>query len=183
MDSLDKIALENILLLSNHKRDNKYLIDRYKLTLVEEKESYDSVFQIKDLEYPIVFSFTHFLRYVEKGCHTRISRINLLKYAESAITNLYDILKDNPDDGIEEILEDVDLYYSEVYVSQKQCSVCNMIKDTYNYYLDEFTDALRESNRYLYYKPYYAPVSDEEEDSENEEEQESPSSESGEKED
>ena len=182
MNKLDRTAIKNLELL-NDLSDN---IDEYQFFVNghvisrSDDENYEGIFNLKELEYPIYFSFQQLftsIRYSNlykiEGYKTR----NIIRLMDEVIDRIVTILEKTEDDphnqSLCEIVDEIDEKYIILNERDKTCSFWK-IYETFNDYLDTFAEALAECNRYLYISSHYSPIVLEEINNETDETNRSP---------
>ena len=177
MNKLDRIAIKNLELL-NDLSDN---IDEYQFVVNghvisrSEDENYEGIFNLKELEYPIYFSFHQLFNSIRYSNLYKIEGYkthDIIQLMDKVIDRIVTILEKTEEDphneSLCEIVDEVDEKYIILNERDKTCSFWK-IYETFNDYLDSFSEALTECNRYLYISSHYSPTVLEEINNETEE--------------
>lgn len=164
--NLNNIAISNLELLCELD-DN---IEEYNLVVDGNNiqrstdENYDGIFSLRELEYPIYFSFHQLLNSLRYSNLYRIEDYKtseIIRVLDESIDKIVDILdktQDDPHNNILcQIIDDVDDKYDILRERHDSCSFWKAY-ETLNDYLDTFCEALKECNRYLYVSSMYSPV-------------------------
>tara|TARA_B110000285_G_C14853917_1_gene481269 strand:+ start:27 stop:683 length:657 start_codon:yes stop_codon:yes gene_type:complete len=166
MSNLDKIAIKNLELLNNL-TDN---IEEYQLVInghvisQSDDENYEGIFNLQELEYPIFFSFQQVFNSIRYSNLYKIEGYktnDLINLMDSSIDRIVTILEKTEDDpyneSLCEIVDEIDEKYIILNERNLTCSFWK-IYETFNDYLDSFSEALIECNRYLYISSHYSRI-------------------------
>jgi len=166
--NLDRDAINNIKLL-NELCDN---IDEYQLVVNgniisrSEDDNYDGLFSLRELEYPIYFSFHQIMNSIRYSNLYKIEGYNtnnLIHLLDDSIDKVVEILEKTEDDPrnnvLCKIIEDIDDKYLILSERNNTCSFWK-VYETFNDYLDTFSETLLECKRYLYISSHYSPAVD-----------------------
>ena len=155
---LNRQAIKNLELISELNdtiSDYQLVIDGNKITQSDD-ENYEGIFSLKELEYPIYFSFHQLfnsLRYSNLYKIDDYRTKDILLIMDDAIEKIVDILdktEDDPDNSIlSGIIDDIDNKFLVLRERDQTCSIWKLW-ETFNDYLDTFADALSQSEKYLY---------------------------------
>jgi len=164
--NLNNIAIGNLELL-NGLDDN---VEEYNLVvdgnIIQHStdNNYDGIFSLRELEYPIYFSFHQILNSLRYSNLYRIEDyktseiIQLLDESIDNVINLLDKTQDDPQNNVLcRIIDDVDDKYDILRERHDTCSFWKAY-ETFNDYLDTFCEVLKGCNRYLYVSSIYSPV-------------------------
>ena len=164
--NLNNIAISNLELLCDLD-DN---IEEYHLVVDGNNiqrstdENYDGIFSLRELEYPIYFSFHQLLNSLRYSNLYRIEDYKtseLIQLLDESIDKVVDILEKTQDDPhnntLCQIIDDVDDKYDILRERHDTCSFWKAY-ETLNDYLDTFSEALMDCNRYLYVSSKYSPI-------------------------
>jgi hypothetical protein len=164
--NLNNIAISNLELLCDLD-DN---IEEYNLVVDGNNiqrstdENYDGIFSLRELEYPIYFSFHQLLNSLRYSNLYRIEDyktseiIQLLDESIDKVVDILDKTQDDPQNNVLcQIIDDVDDKYDILRERHDTCSFWK-VYETLNDYLDTFSEALMECNRYLYVSSKYSPI-------------------------
>jgi hypothetical protein len=182
MTSLDDIAMSNLKILSsgyNRKLGVRLIIDGNILHEVdEEDDTYDRLFTLKHLEYPVFFSFSRARWMFDRA--GRLQRRELLDLLDYSLDTIYKLIEDTDESediwiSFKRVACSLDDMYSEMDEIHLQKTFCHRaIERTAKHmerYFDEFVDMLADTRRYLYLTPDTIDLtidSDEENETENE---------------
>jgi len=164
--NLNNIAIGNLELL-NGLDDN---VEEYNLVvdgnIIQRStdNNYDGIFSLRELEYPIYFSFHQILNSLRYSNLYRVEEyktseiIQLLDESIDNVINLLDKTQDDPQNNVLcRIIDDVDDKYDILRERHDTCSFWKAY-ETFNDYLDTFCEVLKGCNRYLYVSSIYSPV-------------------------
>ena len=157
---LNQQAVQNLKLLrelSDTISEYQLVIDGNKITQSED-ENYEGIFSLKELEYPIYFSFHQLfnsLRYSNLYKIDDYRTRDILLIMDDAIEKIVDILDKTQDDPnnakLSGIIDDIDNKFLILRERDQTCSIWKLW-ETFNDYLDSFSDALIQCDKYLYRK-------------------------------
>lgn len=157
---MNTIAFDNITLLLNEEYKTKYLIsNNNKLELVDKN---NQELCLKDLEYPIYFTYNHILNEIsENGDIAYLTKKRLLRMIDLSMDSLYNYINDYNDDNsnMHLLLEDIDKRYDNIR-SKTLVNYCENII----YLFDEIVDRFREAGKYLYFHREYSVLFSDDED-------------------
>ncbi len=178
MSTMDKIAIQNLELISKLGEN----IDEYQLVIdnhlikKSEDKNYEGIFNLKELEYPIFFSFHQILNtirysnlYKIEGYRTK----ELIDLMDESIERIVSILEKTENDpynsSLCSIIDDID---DKFIVLRERALTCSFWKtfETLNDYLDTFSEALIEGGKYLYTTKRFEEFFEDDEDTDNEDE-------------
>lgn len=164
--NLNNIAISNLELLCDLD-DN---VEEYHLVVDgndiqrSTDENYDGIFSLRELEYPIYFSFHQLLNSLRYSNLYRIEEYKtseIIQLLDQSIDKIVDILEKTQDDPhnntLCQIIDDVDDKFDILRERHNTCSFWK-VYETLNDYLDTFCEALRECNRYLYISDNIYPL-------------------------
>ena len=155
---MDTTAINNLRIIKELPTDLEsfnLIIQGNKLS-VSSDDNYKNISSFQELEYPIYFSFYQLLNSVRLSNLYQIEDYktnDILKLMDSAIDNLCDILEENKEDPhyqtITELIDDID---SKFIILKDRNDTCSFWKlwETLNDYLDVFSEAFKECEKYLY---------------------------------
>lgn len=162
MTSLDDVAMNNLRILSTgYSRKTRLLIDGHILQEMEnEDETYDQMFSLKDLEYPVLFSFFRGKWMFDRA--GRIKRRELLDLMDYSLDTLYEMIRetDEPEETwitykkLACSLEDLHSEMDEIHLQKTLCH--RTVERLANYMerqFDGFVAMLADSKKYLYLTP------------------------------
>jgi hypothetical protein len=158
MTELNEIALNNLKLLNNlnhNLKECQLVIEGNKLSKSTD-ENYDKIVNLRELEYPIYYTFNQILNSIRYSNLYKIegySTKDLLYLMDNAIDSIVDMLENTEEDpnydNFTDIIDNIDEKYIILRDRYESCSIWR-ITETFNDYLDSICDGLRECNRYLY---------------------------------
>jgi len=167
---LNRQAIKNLELISELNdtiSDYQLVIDGNKITQSDD-ENYEGIFSLKELEYPIYFSFHQLfnsLRYSNLYKIDDYRTKDILLIMDDAIEKVVDILdktEDDPDNStLSGIIDDIDNKFLVLRERDQTCSIWKLW-ETFNDYLDTFADSLIECDKYLYKRSLTQTIEEEE---------------------
>ena len=156
--NLNNIAISNLELLcdlDDNMEEYNLVVDGNNIQRSTD-ENYDGIFSLRELEYPIYFSFHQLLNSLRYSNLYRIEDyktseiIQLLDESIDKVIDLLDKTQNDPRNNVLcQIIDDVDDKYDILRERNDTCSFWKAY-ETLNDYLDTFCEALKECNRYLY---------------------------------
>ena len=159
MNNMDSIALNNLKLINNlgeNPQDFNLVVNGKELSISDD-ENYDGIFSLKELEYPVFFSFNQLFNSMRFNSYHKIdgNKISfVLDLLDESIDKLCQILEkmedDDNHDELEMIIDDIDRRYLIVNDRYKTCSFIQLY-ETFNDCLDSVCESFKECNRFLYY--------------------------------
>ncbi len=123
MENLSEVAVKNLLFLSE---TDAFLANQYKLDnkefITSDKDTYDTIYSFKELEYPIYFTFHQLMNHIHSSYESTIhgyTRQELLSFMNKAIITLVDYYEnvEGVDESFELLLDDLEekIYLIEGY--------------------------------------------------------------------
>ena len=123
MENLSEVAVKNLLFLSE---TDAFLANQYKLDnkefITSDKDTYDTIYSFKELEYPIYFTFHQLMNHIHSTYQSTIhgyTRQELLSFMNQAIITLADYYEnvEGVDESFELLLDDLEekIYLIEGY--------------------------------------------------------------------
>lgn len=159
MSSMDLLAIKNLRILNSLEGDPQsfnLVVDGKHLSNSDD-ENYNGIFNLKELEYPVYFSFNQLLNSLRYSSLYKIDGYktgDLIKLINSTIENIVLIMSKMEDDPYHDkfidTIDDIDEKYVILNDRYQTCSIGKMI-DMFNDNLDSICDALKGCNRYLYF--------------------------------
>lgn len=156
--NLNNIAISNLELLcdlDDNVEEYNLVVDGNNIQRSTD-ENYDGIFSLRELEYPIYFSFHQLLNSLRYSNLYRIEDyktseiIQLLDESIDKVVDILDKTQDDPHNNILcQIIDDADDKYDILRERHDTCSFWK-VYETLNDYLDTFCKELKECNRYLY---------------------------------
>ena len=174
--TLDDIAIENLTVLSQLPNNGQIIVeDNLIQRLSSSSDDYESIFSLKELSYPVSFSFYRMFRMIEaeRDYAQRVVYLDLLN--GSLDTLHYRICHTEEADevwmSLKMIVNDLEDRYSMLYEIYKRKSLCERVQGSIEDFFDAQLDALvkifKESRTYLYLTPMTRDL-DSDEDSDEE---------------
>lgn len=159
MNNMDSIALNNLKIINNlgeNPQDFNLVVNGKELSISDD-ENYDGIFSLKELEYPVFFSFNQLFNSMRFNSYHKIdgNKISfVLDLLDESIDKLCQILEkmedDDNHDDLEMIIDDIDRRYVVVNDRYKTCSFIQLY-ETFNDCLDSMCECFKECNRFLYF--------------------------------
>ena len=162
MTSLDDVAMSNLRILSTgYSRKTRLIINGHVLQEMEnEDETYDQMFSLKELEYPVLFSFFRGKWMFDRA--GRLKRRELLDLMDYALDTMHQMIRET--DETEEVwitfkklacsLEDLHSEMDEIHL---QKTLCHRTVERFANYMEKqfgvFVEMLADSKKYLYLTP------------------------------
>lgn len=162
MSLLDETAVNNLKILNDlntNLNECQLVIDGNKITKSTD-ENYDKIINLRELEYPIYYTFNQLLNsirysnlYKIEGYKTK----DLIRLMDNAIDCIVDMLEsceqDPNHDNFTDIIDNIDEKFIILRNRYETCSIWR-ITETFNDYLDSICEGFSECNRYLYFSNY-----------------------------
>ena len=172
-NGLHEIALENLNLLVREEKNitkSVFVSDGKKLDVVKDQNGYDTMFTLKELEYPVYFTFQHFMNViVDRNDLSYRRRKELLGILDDVFDSLCDLSesretqnKDSEDTSLNSfqcVLNDI----SDRLDTVREQTLVTRCERMYLFF-DEFVEALRIVSDQLYVSPFDADDEEEEEE-------------------
>lgn len=156
--NLNNIAISNLELLcdlDDNVEEYHLVVDGNNIQRSTD-ENYDGIFSLRELEYPIYFSFHQLLNSLRYSNLYHIEDyktsdiVHLLDESIDKIVDILDRTQDDPHNNtLCQIIDDIDDKYDILRERHDTCSFWK-VYETLNDYLDTFCEALKGCNRYLY---------------------------------
>ena len=162
MNAYDDIAMSNLkILCDGFNKGHRFVVEGHVLQEAGDDESYDSLFSLKDLEYPVVFSFFRAQRMLERG--NRSERRKILFHLDYAMDTLHHLINQSQDS------EDVKISFKNIVNDLEE--ICGQLEETHfsktiychptfsemlktgEALFDKFVNLLQSSKQYLYLTP------------------------------
>jgi len=163
MSKLDKIAiknLEHLFKLGDNIDEYHLVVDGNIISQSEEDDNYESIFNLKELEYPIYFSFHQLYNSIRYSNLYKIEGYktqDLIQLMDSTINKVVQILEKTEEDPHNTqlcgIVDDIDDKFIVLRERDQTCSFWK-IYETFNDYLDSFTEALLDVNNHMYMRRF-----------------------------
>jgi hypothetical protein len=168
MRTMDELAISNLRILNtlpNELSLFNLVIDGKELSISED-EKYDKIFDLKELEFPIYFSFQQLLNSLRFTSFQKIDGYKtstLIKMINQSIDKVYQIIEMMEDDensaNLQEIIDDIDDKY---VILKNRYSTCSFGKifEAFNDHLDSACGYLAQSKEYLYFPVTFSVTDD-----------------------
>jgi hypothetical protein len=175
---MEEIALNNLKLIND---PSKFVGNQYKLVnnemIENQDESHDTIYTLKELEYPIYFTYHQLINHVHTRYSTKLhgyTREEILELMVCGLDVLYDTYEhsDLKNSSFCELLEDLDekVYYIQQYYKYGWCMwLPTFIKTRLNQVCRLMIDVGSITHKYIVHINYYDIYSDQESDEEEEE--------------
>ena len=159
---VDTRAIDNIRLLGNLPNDitelNLMVEGNVIKRLTDPSDDYDSLFSLKDLSYPVLWSFYKTFKLVESV--QWVQKREFMCLMDHSLDNLNHLINQMGDDGTDEwisfkdMIDDLEDSYSELYERFMGRSCYKKIRDLFETYFDRnLVSILENSQKYLYLTP------------------------------
>jgi len=140
---LCKVAMDNLLFLS--KRDN-FITNKYKLNHLSfessEEETFDTIYSLKELEYPLYFTINQLLNEIHTSYEYNIQgyhRMDIIMMLDDVVEMLYQYYEGCEENNplFESFLDDIDdkVFFTQGYYKY---GLCHWIPIKFNEYLNWF---------------------------------------------
>ena len=140
---LCKVAMDNLLFLS--KRDN-FITNKYKLNHLSfessEDETFDTIYSLKELEYPLYFTINQLLNEIHTSYEYYIQsyhRKDIINMLDDVVEMLYQYYEDCEENNplFESFLDDIDdkVFFTQGYYKY---GICHWIPTKFSEYLNWF---------------------------------------------
>lgn len=162
MTSLDDIAMSNLRILSTgYSRKTRLLIDGHVLQEMEtDDDAYDQMFSLKELEYPVLFSFFRGKWMFDRA--GRLKRRELLDLMDYSLDTMYQMIRETEESEevwitFKKLASSLEDLHSEMDEAHLQKTICHRSVERFancmQRHFDEFVDILANSKKYLYLTP------------------------------
>ena len=162
MSLLDETAVNNLKILNDlntNLNECQLVIDGNKITKSTD-ENYDKIINLRELEYPIYYTFNQLLNSIRYSNFYKIEGYktkDLIRLMDNAIDCIVDMLEnceqDPNHDNFTDIIDNIDEKFIILRNRYETCSIWR-ITETFNDYLDLICESFSECNRYLYFSNY-----------------------------
>ena len=155
---MDTVAINNLRIIKDLPtkiEDFNLIIEGNKLNTSDD-DNFKSISSFQELEYPVYFSFYQLFNSIRLSNLYKINDYktnDIIKLMDLAIINLCDIIEENKEapynQTITGLIDEID---SKWIILNDRNDTCSFWKvwEIFNDYLDKFSEALQECNRYLY---------------------------------
>ena len=162
MSLLDETAVNNLKILNDlnqNLNECQLVIDGNKISKSTD-ENYDKIINLRELEYPIYYTFNQLLNSIRYSTLYKIENYktkDLIRLMDNAIDCIVDMLEtceqDPNHDNFTDIIDNIDEKFIILRNRYETCSIWR-ITETFNDYLDSICESLSDCNRYLYFSNY-----------------------------
>ena len=180
MTSLDDVAMSNLRILgTGYSRKTRLLIDGHVL-LENDDETYDQMFSLKDLEYPVLFSFFRGKWMFDRAGH--LKRREILDRMDYSLDTMYQMIRETEESEevwitFKKLASSLEELHSEMDEAHLQKTICQRTVERFANHMqrhfDGFVAMLADAKKYLYLTPETIDLtecgSDEEDEEETEE--------------
>ena len=127
----------------------------------EEYEEYEHMFSMKELNYPVSFSFYRVFQLIEKDIDHK-TRMKYLDLLDKSLDNIHYLMNHTEEEGtswisLKMIVNDLEDRYSILYETYTKKSLCDKvqgsIEDFININLDMLVKVFSDTRKYLYLTP------------------------------
>ena len=153
MNKMNKIVFANLGLLDIYLQDQKLISEGCELTLID-KDDYDTVSKIKELEYPIYYTYNEVLNIVTYDEDLSYSmKVDYLEKVCDSLDVLIQYIDDYHENENTRICYIIDNIYARYELVKSQVLYKNPLAEKAVFLFDQLVDSFREANRYLYFSP------------------------------
>ena len=150
---MNKIVFANLGLLDIYLQDQKLISEGCELMLID-KDDYDTVSKIKDLEYPIYYTYNEILNIISYDNDLSYSKkIDYLEKVYDSLDVLIQYIEDYNENENTRICYIVDNIHARYEIVKSQVLYKNPWTEKVVFLFDQLVDSFREANRYLYFSP------------------------------
>lgn len=153
MNKMNKIVFANLGLLDIYLQDQKLISEGCELTLID-KDDYDTVSKVKELEYPIYYTYNEILNIISYDNDLSYSRkVDYLEKVYDSLDVLIQYIEDYHENENTRICYIVDNIHARYEIVKSQVLYKNPWTEKVVFLFDQLVDSFREANRYLYFSP------------------------------
>jgi len=150
---MNKIVFANLGLLDIYLQDQKLISEGCELTLID-KDDYDTVSKVKELEYPIYYTYNEILNIISYDNDLSYSRkVDYLEKVYDSLDVLIQYIEDYHENENTRICYIVDNIHARYEIVKSQVLYKNPWTEKVVFLFDQLVDSFREANRYLYFSP------------------------------
>ena len=171
MSLLDETAVNNLKILNDlntNLNECQLVIDGNKISKSTD-ENYDKIINLRELEYPIYYTFNQLLNSIRYSTLYKIENYktkDLIRLMDNAIDCIVDMLEtceqDPNHDNFTDIIDNIDEKFIILKNRYETCSIWRVV-ETFNDYLDSICEGLSECKSYLYFNNHISTELKEEE--------------------
>ena len=155
---LKRIALDNMILLSSNHEDYHFAINGKYMSKLSKKD-YNAIFTMKELEYPVYFSFHELFNFVEFSHESHLdeySKNDIMELMLNAIDSLVTYVDSKETEKnmhhFTRILDEISDSFFHLHTSRKN-DVCLRLTEHFHKTCDSIYQGIIEGARYLYHHP------------------------------
>lgn len=153
MNKMNKIVFANLGLLDIYLQDQKLISEGCELTLID-KDDYDTVSKVKELEYPIYYTYNEILNIISYDNDLSYSKkVDYLERVYDSLDTLIQYIEDYHENENTRICYIVDNIHARYELVKSQVLYKNPWTEKVVFLFDQLVDSFREANRYLYFSP------------------------------
>lgn len=153
MNKMNKIVFANLGLLDIYLQDQKLISEGCELTLID-KDDYDTVSMVKELEYPIYYTYNEILNIISYDNDLSYSKkVDYLERVYDSLDVLIQYIEDYNENENTRICYIVDNIHARYEIVKSQILYKNPWTEKVVFLFDQLVDSFREANRYLYFSP------------------------------
>mgnify|MGYP003335387443 CR=1 FL=1 len=153
MNKMNKIVFANLGLLDIYLQDQKLISEDCELTLID-KDDYDTVSKVKELEYPIYYTYNEILNIISYDNDLSYSKkVDYLERVYDSLDVLIQYIDDYRENENTRICYIVDNIHARYEIVKSQVLYKNPWAEKAVFLFDQLVDSFREANRYLYFSP------------------------------
>jgi len=150
---MNKIVFANLGLLDIYLQDQKLISEDCELTLID-KDDYDTVSKVKELEYPIYYTYNEILNIISYDNDLSYSKkVDYLEKVYDSLDVLIQYIDDYRENENTRICYIVDNIHARYEIVKSQVLYKNPWAEKAVFLFDQLVDSFREANRYLYFSP------------------------------
>ena len=153
MNKMNKIVFANLGLLDIYLQDQKLISEGCELTLID-KDDYDTVSKVKELEYPIYYTYNEILNIISYDNDLSYSKkVDYLEKVYDSLDVLIQYIEDYHENENTRICYIIDNIHARYELVKSQVLYKSPWTEKVVFLFDRMVDSFREANRYLYFSP------------------------------
>lgn len=150
---MNKTAIANLGLLDVYLPEQKLISEGCELSLID-RDDYDTVSKVKDLEYPIYYTYSEILNLISYDNDLSYKkRVNYLERLYESLDVLIHYIDDYNEKENTRICYIVDKIYERHEIVKSQTLYTNPWSEKIVLFFDELVDGFRLAGKYLYHPP------------------------------
>ena len=163
--SLDDIAIQNLIVLGGMPQDMvecRIMVEDNRVQRIERSnEDYEHMFSLKELNYPVYFSFYRVFQMIDHDIDHE-TRMTLLELLDKSLDNIHYLMNHTEEEvtvwmSLKMIVNDLEDRYSILYETYTRKSLCDRlqesIEDFISVNLDMIVKVFSDTRKYLYLTP------------------------------